>query len=125
MVFKQDKCGLFVYDTKASKRSDTELVSHLETTLLNTVRSNMEGFTRREVEEAKFARKLHAMVGRPSVRDFEDMVRQNLFPNLPITATSIKNAHTILGPDIAGLRGETTRAKPERVVTHHLPALPE
>jgi len=62
MIFKQHRSGLFVYDTKASTRDDTELISHLETTLLTTVKNNVEGFTKREVKEAKLSRDVYAMV---------------------------------------------------------------
>ena len=43
------------------------------------------------------------------------MVREKLITNCPITVHDIKNANRIFGPDLANLRGKTTRTKPERV----------
>ena len=44
--------------------------------LLNTVRENYEGFTRREVENTILARKSHGRVGKPSDADFVKIVSE-------------------------------------------------
>jgi hypothetical protein len=83
----------------------------------------MEGFTWWEVEEARRAREVQAMVGHPTDRDFLGMVRANYILNCPVNDTAIKNANTIFGPDLAGVRGRTVRRPPEAVRTDfvHIP----
>ncbi len=43
------------------------------------------------------------------------MVRDRLLTNRPVAVCNVDNANRIFGPDLANLRGKTTRAKPERV----------
>ena len=43
------------------------------------------------------------------------MVREKLITNFPVTVHDVNNANRIFGPDLANLRGKTTRTKPERV----------
>jgi hypothetical protein len=75
---------------------------------VQTVRGNMEGFTRREVEEARAAREAQGMVGHPTNRE-----------------SAVKNANLIFGPDLAGVRGRTARRPPEAVRTDfvHIPPI--
>ncbi len=80
-----------------------------------TVRKNFEGFTKHEIKKAQEARRLQGMIRNPTNREFEKMVRAKLIANCPITAHNIKNANQIFGPDLANLRGKTTRSKPEHV----------
>ncbi len=62
----------------------------------------MEGFTKREVEEAQKAREAQSMLGHPTDRDFLGMVRGGMISNCPVTVNAVKNAHQILGPDLTG-----------------------
>ncbi len=43
------------------------------------------------------------------------MVHGNLLTNCPITIWDVDNADQIFGPNLANLRGKTTRAKPDHV----------
>ena len=92
---------------------------------VQTVRGNMEGFTRREVKEARTAREAQGMVGHPSDRDFLGMVRANYIMNCPVTESAVKNANLIFGPDLAGVRGRTVRRPPLAVQTDfvHIPRI--
>jgi hypothetical protein len=92
---------------------------------VQTVRGNMEGFTRREVEEARAAREAQGMVGHPTDRDFLGMVRANYIMNCPVTESAMKNANLIFGPDLAGVRGRTVRRPPEAIRTDfvHIPRI--
>jgi hypothetical protein len=83
--------------------------------MVSTVRNNFEGFTKHEIKMAQEARRLQGMIGNPTEREFEGMVREKLIANCPITVHDIKNANRIFGPDLANLRGKMTRTKPERV----------
>ena len=75
--FRKHRSGLHVYNPK-----DEELV------FLNTVRENMEGFTKREIAGATQARKLYGMLAYPSVKDFEWAVISNQIQDCPITVPS-------------------------------------
>jgi hypothetical protein len=79
---------------------------------VQTVQGNMEGFTKREVEEARKAHEAQAMLGHPTDRNFLGMVRGGMISNCPVTANAVKNAHQIFGPDLAGIRGRTVRRPP-------------
>jgi hypothetical protein len=82
------------------------------------VQGNMEGFTRRKVEEGRKACKVQAMLGHPTDRDFLGMVRGGMIFNCPMTTNAVMNAHQIFGPDLAGVRGGTVRRPPESVTTN-------
>ena len=90
---------------------------------IQTIRGNYEGFTSREVEEARAAREAQGMMGHPTDRDFLGMVRANMITNCPVTVSASKNANLIFGPDLAGVRGRTVRRPPDAVRTDyvHLP----
>jgi hypothetical protein len=64
-------------------------------TLVQTVRGNYEGYTKREVLKAKEACRAQAMMGNPSEKDYKTMVSNNLIPECPITPTDISNAKTV------------------------------
>jgi hypothetical protein len=86
-----------------------------ECMMVTTVRGNLEGYTRHEIEKAKEARRLQGMIGNPTEKELEGMVREKLIANCPVTVKDIRNANRIFGPDLANLRGKTTRKKPEHV----------
>jgi hypothetical protein len=55
------------------------------------------------------------MIGNPTDKEFKGMVREKLITNSPVTVQDVENANRIFGPDLANLRGETIRTKPEHV----------
>jgi hypothetical protein len=81
--------------------------------LIQTIRERYEGFTRREIEDAKAAREAQAMIGGPPDREFQHLVRTN--PMLPITPLAVEHSNKLFGPDLAGVRGRTVRKRPEHV----------
>jgi hypothetical protein len=83
--------------------------------MIQTVRQQYEGFTKRKVQDATAARKAQEMTSHPTNAQFLKLVRNNSIKNCPVKPDHITNAHSILGPSIAGVRGRTTRQKPERV----------
>ncbi|KAL3773713.1 hypothetical protein ACHAWO_009882 [Cyclotella atomus] len=87
--------------------------------MVQTVRENFEGFTRKEVEHAIAARKAQALAGHPSERVFKHEVSRksssSLFRSCPITSQDISNARTIFGPSVACARGKWVRGKSPRV----------
>ncbi len=105
------------------KPSDQELHYHdvsdknsnIEMMLMNTVRGNFEGYTHHDIERAKEARRIQGMIVNPTEKEFAGLVRERLLTNCPVTVRNVDNANRIFGPDLANLRGKTTRTKPERV----------
>ena len=88
--------------------------------LSNTMSNNREGFTRREYKGPREARRAMHLLGFPSERDFENMVRSNMIVNCPVTFSDVKNAKLIFGPDITSLKGKSVRRKLDSVVTDYV-----
>ena len=102
---------MYYYDCRQGKR---------EVTLLNTVEDLTDGFTAREVARATLARKVYSMIGRPSPKDFRNMVRSNLIRNCPLTVADIDIADKLFGPDIGSLCGKTVRRALTTVKTDYV-----
>ena len=88
--------------------------------LLNTVSENREGFTQREYKSPWKVQRAMQLLGFPSERDFENMVRSNMIVNFPVTFSDVKNAKLIFGPDIISLKGKSVRRKLDSVVTDYV-----
>jgi hypothetical protein len=88
--------------------------------MVNTTLKNFEGYTKHDLEKAKEARRLQGMVGNPTECKFAGMVHEKLIANCPITVCNDDNANRIFGPDLANLRGKTTRTKPEHVRVNYV-----
>ena len=80
----------------------------------------MEGYTRREVEEARQARDVQAMVGHLTDQEFLRMVCSGMIVDCPVTPTAMLNSNRIFGPPPEGVRGHTVRTTPESVVLDHV-----
>ena len=65
---------------------------------VQTMRENMEGFTKRELKRAILARQKQQQVGIPSEAEFAKMVSGNHVKNAPFTVQDISNARAIYGP---------------------------
>jgi hypothetical protein len=83
--------------------------------LVATVEENRKGFTQRQFDDAKRARRLYHIVGCPTVENFKHILRQNIIKNCPVTVEDVNNAERIFGPDIGALKGKTTLKQPIRV----------
>ena len=89
---------------------------------LQTVRQNMEGFTKHEVKGANLARKAQAILGHPTSKELSQVVSNNFgINNCAINPIDISNADTIYGRDLGGIRGKTVRKKLECVHGETLP----
>jgi len=67
---------------------------------------------------------LHA-TGCPSVADLKTILKMNGIANCPITLDDVDIAEKIHGPDVASLKGKTTRQKPAPVVGNQVGIPPE
>ena len=65
------------------------------------VRQNYEGFTKKEILQAKEARQATGLIGNPSENNFKGLVSNNMITNSPIKTTAITNARYIFGKDLA------------------------
>jgi hypothetical protein len=120
-VLRNNDKGMPYLDLRYSKaKAVLSFATKAAQSFVQTVRGNMEGFTRRKVEEAQKARKAQAMLGHPTDRNFLGMVRGGMIFNCPVTANAVTNAHQIFGPDLAGVRGRTVRRPPESVTTNYV-----
>eukprot|EP00956_Cyclotella_meneghiniana_P026461 scaffold57247_cov37-Cyclotella_meneghiniana.AAC.7 len=83
---------------------------------IETVRKNMEGFTKEEVQRASAARDAMAMMAHPPMEKMRHMVsRTNLVKNIPFTVTDLNNSEILFGRDRGAIRGKTVRRRPGRV----------
>ena len=80
--------------------------------LVDTTAGNMLKYTKREVEKAEIAKRLFSILGRPSIKDFVELVAKNNLQHCPINIHDIKRAMDIWGKDIGAIMGSTTRKKP-------------
>ena len=79
--------------------------------LVQTVKDNMEKYTKREVRDAERARALCRNIGSPSQAEFEHILKENFVRNCPLTVEDAKRALDIWGPEIYYLKGKTVKKK--------------
>jgi hypothetical protein len=101
MQFKMHSSGLHYYDPE----------HHSTFQFVTTVSGNKAHFTDCQVKGADKARKYYRTLGYPSVTDFRWVVQSNLIQNCPVTVQDIDVALEIWGPDVAALKGKTSRGK--------------
>ena len=131
MKFTEHSTGLYVFDSADSSNTTSQNVSAY--TFISTVADNKKLFTRREIESADAARALYRKIARPSEADFLSILNRNLIRNCPLTVDDAKRASIIYGPELAAIKGKTTRSAaakhvptfqavpiPAHVAAHHL-----
>jgi hypothetical protein len=116
VVFKESESGLYYHNST----NRAFLMLNADKTALDTVKNNREGFTDRDFEQAKRARKALGLVRYPSPKDFKHMVSSNMIKNCPVTSIDITNANKIFGTDVATLKGKTVRMTHPPVVTDYV-----
>jgi hypothetical protein len=94
-----------------TKRLKTEGTSNL----ISTVAENKKGYTTRQFERAKEARKLYHIVGTPTMENFKSLLQMNIIKNCPVTVEDVNIADKIFGPDMSSLKGKSVRQKPKPV----------
>jgi hypothetical protein len=82
IIFAGIPSGLYYHDT-----------TNRAVMLVDTVKQNREGFTDREFDRAKSARRSLGLVGYPSPRGFKNMVRSNMIKKCNVTPIDIDNAY--------------------------------
>jgi hypothetical protein len=119
MRFGPSKEGLYYYDFNESikrkmEQEQKETLLEQPIMAIQTVEAIQRNFSKREVG-AEAARRLYVIVGRPSKKAFEDILRKGLLLNNPVTVQDYHNARTIYGEDLGTLKGKTVRSKTEHV----------
>jgi hypothetical protein len=109
VIFHQSQSGLYYHGT-----------NNRAVVMVSTVAENRKGYTQQEYNDAKQARRALGMVGYPSNKDFNNMVRSNMIKNCPVTPKIVSAANKSFGPNIASVKGKKTRRKPEPVVTDYV-----
>jgi hypothetical protein len=83
--------------------------------LVTTVADKKSKYTADEYSRALLARKLQVTIGRPSLRQYLDIVTRGILPNCPVTRADVLAAEDIFGPDVGILKGKTMRRTPPPV----------
>ena len=63
----------------------------IEGTTVQMVRGNYEGYTKKEILQAKAGQRAQAMIGSPSESKYRGMVSRSMIKNCPITPVNITN----------------------------------
>jgi hypothetical protein len=112
--FNMHADGLHYHDTQ-----------HRELTMVSTVKQESEGFSKRQLEQAKRARDFQGSIGHPSTQDLKNIIKSNLIINCPVTIADIDHAEKIYGPSVPILKGKTTRQTPLSVASDYIAVPPQ
>ena len=110
LFFREHASGLHYFNPTAPEQF----------TFLTTVDGNMAHLTQRQIQGAEQARELYSKLAFPSLQDFKWIIQSNSIKDCPVTLTDIKLAERIWGPNIAALKGKTTRSSPLPVAADYL-----
>ena len=106
MLFKMHSSGLHYYDP-----------FNEDFNFINTVKENKAVFTKRQIESADKERELYASLVYPSNADYKWILKSNQIKYCPVSIEDAEVATKIWGPNIAALKGKTTRSTPKHVIT--------
>jgi hypothetical protein len=110
MPFVEHSSGLYIFDPLARTTSaPVPPILSPAVTILSTVSSNKQSYSAREIASADTARSVYRLIGRPSERNFQHILRHNLLRNCPVTPIDATRALRIYGPDVAFLKGTTRK----------------
>jgi hypothetical protein len=131
--FERNTDGLYTYRPSkeylkdvAAETTDDEAANYAKPSFfIETVQENKKGYTQRQFEDAKQARKLYHIIGCPTTENFKALLRQNIIKNCPVTVEDVNIAERIFGPDIGTLKGKSTRTKPIPVKSDLIEIPPE
>lgn len=106
-VFANHGSGLYLHDTSlpTHKENSKPVINF---SCLQTVSQNKQLYTKRQIELANEACKLHHLIGRPSLPCFLNALENNHLLNCPITVDDGKRAEHIYSKDVAFLKGKKT-----------------
>jgi hypothetical protein len=105
MEFAEHESGLYIYSNNDTVTSNAVIAY----TMVATVAAQKKLFSNRQIQSANTARELYRKIGRPSEAEFQSILRHNMIRNCPVTPDDASRAVIIYGPDIACIKGKTTR----------------
>lgn len=82
---------------------------------VQTLAGNMEGYSKRQIKDAKEALTLLPKLGYPSKQDFINMIRAGSIENCTVLEEDVERMYDIWKADVASMKGKTTRTNPDRV----------
>ena len=82
---------------------------------VQTLAGNMEGYSKRQIKDAKEALALLPKLSYPSKQDFIKMIRAGSIKNCTVLEEDVERMYDIWKVDVASMKGKTTRTKPDRV----------
>jgi hypothetical protein len=117
--FERTDDGLYAYrptDNYRNQVAESNSKTPLDVNnMVTTVKENKMGFSQKQYENAKKARRLYHIVGCPTVENFKHILRQNIIKNCPVTPEDVNIAEKIFGGEIGTLKGKSTRRRPTPV----------
>ena len=111
LKFSECSDGLYFYDTSNRNKSQVNDYSELSSMifLLNSVPNNIKNYSKRQVERAIVARKVHHLIGWPSTQKYKSYVQNNLLKNSDVTVKDINRAEDIFGKPTPILKGKSVK----------------
>ena len=119
LFFKCENKGLYYHDVRWERNYVKDY------TLVSTVGASKNNYTRRQILQADKVVRLYKMIALPSMEDFTSALTTRLVRNSPITTVDAKTTLEIYGPNVAALKGKTTRTKPTSVITESIIPVPQ
>eukprot|EP00804_Cyclotella_cryptica_P029934 CCRYP_017818-RB/>CCRYP_017818-RB protein AED:0.41 eAED:0.41 QI:0/0/0/1/0/0/2/0/209 len=96
----------FIEDTRSLRENDSLV-------MVQTVCGNFKGYTRKDMDTARMACEVQAMMAHPLDETLKHLVSStNAMRNIDISVPAIANAKKLLGPNLGGVRGKTVRQRP-------------
>ena len=108
---RRNKQGVYVFNTTYTTETSN---------FVTTPEENMVGFTSRQIEMEKLARKIYRNVGLTTVKNFNHMVCTSMISNCPISVAYISNSENIYGTSMPSLKGKSTRSKKRLVLKYDI-----
>ena len=110
--FYKDENGLPYTNLKTLEKDAVALLVQTgseepATAFVQMVQQNYKGFPKKEVLQAKEARRAMGLIGNRSKNEFKGMMSNNMITKCPVTTTAITNACSIFGQDLVSVRGKT------------------
>ena len=86
--------------------------------------TQIEGFTQREVDRARAARRFYHGLSAKSVKNIEAFIQFNIAKNIPISTEDMNLVEKVFGPDIPFCKGKWAKWKPKVVKDNDTIKLP-
>ena len=111
--FKCTSQGIYAYTIPVCHENKVEVS---ESHLVDTVKENRKGYTQAQFDRAVKARSLYHELGAPTLENYKGFIKMGGVQNCPIWIEDINIAQNIFGPDMATLKGKSTRKKTKPVL---------